>query len=190
MTTTSEKKWYQKNLSIIALLILFFPAGLFLMWRYSNWNKIVKIVVTLFFVILVLSGAFNDDTKRTVDTDKTPQPVISSPKPTEKPAASTEPTRYELNATIKFSEVAFLITNNEDRNWSGCKLELNSGLLKGGYSYTNANIPAKDSLIVQFREFTKGDGTRFNSNDMKAQNLSISCDDVAGKHGFGYFGIE
>ena len=32
-----DEKWYQKTGWIIALLILFFPAGLFLMWKYSNW---------------------------------------------------------------------------------------------------------------------------------------------------------
>ena len=51
------------------------------------------------------------------------------------------------------------ITNNEDKDWVNCKLELNSGILKGGYVYKAKVIPAKDALIVPFREFTKGDTT-------------------------------
>ncbi len=41
-----HKKWYQKTGWIIAWLILFFPAGLFLMWKYSDWKKPIKIGVS------------------------------------------------------------------------------------------------------------------------------------------------
>ncbi len=37
-----HKKWYQKTGWIIALLILIFPVGLFLMWKYTNWKKTGK----------------------------------------------------------------------------------------------------------------------------------------------------
>lgn len=51
---TRNKKWYQKTGSIIALLILFFPVGLFLMWRYAKWKTIVKICVTAIFLLLII----------------------------------------------------------------------------------------------------------------------------------------
>lgn len=41
-----QKKWYQRPVWIIVLLIFFFPVGLFLMWKYSNWNKTVKGIVS------------------------------------------------------------------------------------------------------------------------------------------------
>lgn len=50
------RKWYEKNGWIIFWLIFFFPLGLFLMWKYSNWNKIVKLAASLFFAISILSG--------------------------------------------------------------------------------------------------------------------------------------
>jgi hypothetical protein len=34
------------NIGVIALLMLFFPAGLFLMWKYANWPKVTKWLVT------------------------------------------------------------------------------------------------------------------------------------------------
>lgn len=40
-----KKKWYQKTIWILLLLILFFPVGLYLMIKYARWNKIVKTVL-------------------------------------------------------------------------------------------------------------------------------------------------
>lgn len=48
------QKWYQKISWIIALLFLFFPVGLFLMWKYANWNKYVKIGISVFWGIVSL----------------------------------------------------------------------------------------------------------------------------------------
>lgn len=49
-----ETKIYQKTWFIILMLIIFFPVGLFLMWRYSSWNKVVKILVSAVFAIALI----------------------------------------------------------------------------------------------------------------------------------------
>ena len=54
------KKWYQKTGWIIALLILFFPVGLFLMWKYTNWKKPIKGVITALILIIAVSGISSD----------------------------------------------------------------------------------------------------------------------------------
>ena len=36
-----KKKWYQKTAWILLLLLFFFPLGLFLMIRYTKWNKLL-----------------------------------------------------------------------------------------------------------------------------------------------------
>lgn len=51
----NRKKWYQKTGWIIFWLIFFFPLGLFLMWRYTNWKKPVKWIITAFFLIVAIS---------------------------------------------------------------------------------------------------------------------------------------
>ena len=51
-----DEKWYQKTGWIIALLILFFPAGLFLMWKYSNWKKPIKCTITALILICAVIG--------------------------------------------------------------------------------------------------------------------------------------
>ena len=57
----SGKKWYQKTVWIIALLILFFPVGLFLMWKYTDWKKPVKWGVTVFILFCFIAGRFSSD---------------------------------------------------------------------------------------------------------------------------------
>ena len=51
-----HKRWYQKTIWIILWLILFFPVGIFLMWRYANWKKPVKIVISAVFALFIYSG--------------------------------------------------------------------------------------------------------------------------------------
>ena len=186
----TKQKWYQKSWATILFLILFFPAGLFLMWKYTNWSHKVKWIITgIFAFLIIINGATGGSSQNQTSTPEPPTATETKAetKPTEEP--SKKPSQHELQAEIKFSEIAFQITNTEDLDWTGCRLEMNSGIIRGGYTYTTDLIPSKDPLIIPFREFTKGDGTRFNPYDTKAQNLSISCQ-VGGEHGFGYYGIN
>lgn len=57
---SKKKKWYQKTGWIITLLILFFPVGIFLMWKYSSWNIIVKVLITLFYLFILSSNYLSD----------------------------------------------------------------------------------------------------------------------------------
>ncbi len=63
-----NQKWYQKTPIIILLLIFFFPVGLFLMWKYSKWNKVVKIVVTVCFAVFALISIFSEGETDNPDT--------------------------------------------------------------------------------------------------------------------------
>lgn len=76
-----EVKWYQKTTSIIVLLILFFPAGLYLMWKYAKWGKAVKGIITGVFTLVLLAG-ISGDKKQTVNTvvNPSPQPTAQAQK--------------------------------------------------------------------------------------------------------------
>lgn len=39
----------------------FFPVGLFLMWKYSDWKKIVKLIISLFFSFGVVMSSFSSE---------------------------------------------------------------------------------------------------------------------------------
>jgi hypothetical protein len=69
----SAKKWYDKKAAVIILLILFFPVGLYALWKGNSFGKNVKIVLTCVVGVLVLiSIAGNSDTG-TVSTTTTLQ---------------------------------------------------------------------------------------------------------------------
>lgn len=61
-----EKKLYEKSWFVILILVLFFPAGLFLMWRYTEWKKIIKIIISticsLYVLLIILVVAFQPTT--------------------------------------------------------------------------------------------------------------------------------
>lgn len=88
-----NKRWYENSLGIIALLVFFFPAGLFCMWRYSTWNKVVKWIVTGIFALFALISVFsnkNQITEHTPLASTTDITPTSYPTPTPKQPQSIE----------------------------------------------------------------------------------------------------
>lgn len=57
----TEKKFYQRDWFIVLMLIVFFPVGIFLMWKYTSWKKVAKIIVTVIFSLILLSAIFGDN---------------------------------------------------------------------------------------------------------------------------------
>jgi hypothetical protein len=57
-TLQVEKQWYEKDFYVILAFLLFYPVGLFMMWKYSSWKKSAKIILTTFFVIGLLPLLF------------------------------------------------------------------------------------------------------------------------------------
>ncbi len=88
METESKSKWYQTSWAAILFLLFFFPVGLFIMWKYTGWPKVAKYVVTGFFGLVILAGAFTDSPE-TASTTTT--------QPTQAPQATTAP---EAQATV------------------------------------------------------------------------------------------
>lgn len=51
-------KWYTRTWFIILMLILFFPVGLYIMWRRSNWSTAAKSVMTALVAVFVFTNIF------------------------------------------------------------------------------------------------------------------------------------
>ena len=97
-----EKKWYQQTWAIIILLVFFFPAGLYLMWKYANWSAQIKWAVAGVFAVLMLiavissalsEGSDDGDSGKVVGDEGTP--VEPSPTATE----ISEPDEVEATPT-------------------------------------------------------------------------------------------
>lgn len=98
--TVSEKKWFTTDWGIILLLVVFFPIGLYLMWKYSKWSTVSKIVITIIIVLFV----FMPHDKKT-ETEVTTENVIK----TEELSTKKEPI-FEENVASKEAETQ---TNEE-----------------------------------------------------------------------------
>lgn len=92
----SSKKWYQKTWAAILFLFLFFPVGLYLMWKYTGWPKVAKWVITGFFGLMVLGSAMGGNTKTastTVQPTQAPQQQEAQ--------ATVEPTTAQATPIVK-----------------------------------------------------------------------------------------
>lgn len=93
-----SSKWYQKTGWIIALLILFFPVGLYLMWRYAtNWSKAIKWGITVFFAILTFIS-FLGDSKSTTGVEQ------SQSTSTNKATSTITSTQTTVNEKEEYSQ--------------------------------------------------------------------------------------
>lgn len=102
---TPQKRWYQSNFWIILFLIVFFPVGLYLMWRYAKWNKAVKVIVTVLIAYAVMQSVFDTET----ETQKSPEITAESTldvtvTPTIEPTLTPIPTKEPTSTPIVSSE--------------------------------------------------------------------------------------
>ena len=117
-----KKKWYRSNIGIVALIILLFPVGIYLMWRYSNWKKWLKITLSAiygFFTLICVIAALN------------PQPYITVNN-VSNDTIKTDDKMYELTGSLSGIVDNVKVTVNDKptkRNGSEftATLELNDG---------------------------------------------------------------
>lgn len=48
---TSTKPFWQSDVFTVLTLVIFWPVGLFLMWKYTSWRKWAKGLLTFFFLL-------------------------------------------------------------------------------------------------------------------------------------------
>ena len=56
----NQQKWHQKPVTAVLFLIFFFPVGLYLMWKNNLWSKMTRVIVSVFFGLLVVGNLVND----------------------------------------------------------------------------------------------------------------------------------
>src|SRR3990172_1787438 len=94
--------WYTQTWAIVLALWLFFPLGLYLMWRFARWQTWIRTTITVagsLLTILFIVGAAigeEDDTAKAVRQEASPSPAVEAPSPTVEPTKTPKPT-----ATVK-----------------------------------------------------------------------------------------
>jgi hypothetical protein len=85
MENQVELKWYKKPNGVIILLILFFPVGLYLMWKNELWTKQTRWIVTVVLAVIVIASAGNDKSS-SISNDNSSSSTSSSSEDTSKEA--------------------------------------------------------------------------------------------------------
>ncbi len=81
-----------------------------------------------------------------------------------------------LKASIGFDGTQFMIVNNDHYDWTTVKMEINAGIIRGGYKLRVSIIAAGETYYVNARRFTKRDGTMFNPLTTRPMGFDIYCD--------------
>lgn len=101
MEENQKVPFYKKTWFIIVMLIFIFPVGLILMWKYKDWTRMVKGVVTAATLLFALSVyTSDDDTEETADSSNEEVAAEESVESEEE----TEPTEEEALAEEESSE--------------------------------------------------------------------------------------
>lgn len=90
-----DKKWCQQGRWIIVFLIIFWPLGVYFMWRYTQWKTPVKVIVSaleLLFFIIFVTGVANSSPYINLDDS-----YYSTPK--------TDESSYLVSGTAPSSDI-------------------------------------------------------------------------------------
>lgn len=157
-----KKKWYQSTLVIIASLVFIFPLGLFLMWKYASWNKIVKIVITV-IVAIPIFGYIG----KSPETTKTP-PVINN-------VVQTTPSTTQVIQNYTF-DIPSLVGKNVDE------------VITALQPYKLKTLEPTDQQIklgikdwdIEFEKDKQSLGVNYNIATRKINDFFIGSDDPSG----------
>lgn len=110
-----KKKWYTKTWFIILMLILFFPVGLYIMWRRSNWSTAAKSVMTALVAVFVFTNIFTPGLG-TPDTPITKGPDDASSRI--KVSASSSSSASNVNDRDPAASVSDAVTSDQSEDQS------------------------------------------------------------------------
>lgn len=129
--TSRPSKWYRQGWGIILFLILFFPIGLYLMWRYSGWSLKVKGIVTGIFLLFMIIGFNSNPTPNRSQSSPVIQEANSdgeANREEEKAPTSTVRPKEKFNIVVSSQIVKrvdgkhryfFDIRNNDTKSFEG-----------------------------------------------------------------------
>lgn len=116
--------WYKRNTGIILMLILFFPVGLYLMWRYATWHMVAKIIVTVGFIVAII---ISQATRPPVPPNSATI-VVHPPTPTIVSTTNIEVTSLVVKRVDGKYRYFFTISNRDRKPFDGSiRIKLYSG---------------------------------------------------------------
>ena len=74
MENEVKSKWYDNKGTVFLLLFVFFPAGLYALWKNSKFSMISKVVLTAIVIILIVIFSQESPENNHLSTNTTEQP--------------------------------------------------------------------------------------------------------------------
>lgn len=109
MESLEQKKWYDKTWVVVVLCIVFFPVGLYALWKNSLIKTGWKIAVTIIIGLIVIANIGGNDKKTDSSTTEN---ITTEDKTESKP-------QDEVKSNWYYSEDADKMTN-EKRYFASC----------------------------------------------------------------------
>lgn len=105
-----NKNWFENQVLIVLLLFLFFPLGLYLMWRHTDWSKRTKYIITGFFAFFLFITLVTDEPDKDKQaTVKEPEQEKVDPEITNTDTTSLTPSEDADNMQDYLDEIMLLI---------------------------------------------------------------------------------
>ena len=144
-------KFYEQDWFAVLMLILCFPVGLFLMWKYSKWPKVAKIIVTIVIAVMVVIAALSPETNKPNKTVNTKTGEVATD-------VAEKATEVVTDVAEKATEVEKeTAKTNEDKAEDNVPTEYKNAL-KRAKSYDKTSHMSKqglyDQLTSEFEQFT------------------------------------
>lgn len=105
----AEEKFYRKTWFAVVMIFVFWPVGLFLLFRYKHGPIAVRITVAGLFALVIIGGivAYSSDPTPEVTKEKVEaKPASTTPKEVAKPKA--KPKEKKVDNTVMSGENGFL----------------------------------------------------------------------------------
>ncbi|MFR5264440.1 hypothetical protein [Clostridium sp.] len=192
-----ERTWFT-----VLMLIVFFPVGLFTMFKYKKFNKVIRTIVTVFFGFMLVGYLTSDsestpskvENKEVIQQDDKKAKEESAPVVEKAPVETKKSTKDMITAAIPKSidnvtQVNYVEGLEGDRSPVVFIMNLsdnltNNFMIKGAYLDAKAIIQAVDAKVgdkissYQFMFNTKFMDKYGNESEGKALSFDYSKDTV------------
>lgn len=111
-----------------------------------------------------------------------PEPGARAPaQGTQQEAPSTTTGEYaDLEAVVRRSPTQLSVTNDSEQSWRGCEIEINPGIIRGGWKTGPVDIGPGETVAGGLMTFTKADGERFQPSRYEVESVTVVCESPKG----------
>ncbi|MBU6389872.1 hypothetical protein KGQ71_05160, partial [Patescibacteria group bacterium] len=97
------------------------------------------------------------------------------------------PIHDPVGAWVTADATSVHLVNRQMVAWQRCYLELDSAQFKDSYSYYTAVVRVGDSVNIPILDFTSASHQNPTAESARAEDLTVSCQYVAGKDGWNVY---